>query len=315
MTADDRPTSIATTSPSEPRARGPIILCADDFAISEGVSAGIEALADERRLSATSALVTLPTWAAHSVRLARLRSQLALGLHLNLTLGAPLSAMPKLAPQGRLPALNGLIKRALLGRLDVAEIAREIDRQLDHFEQATGTTPDFVDGHQHAHVLPGVRTALLRVLQMRYPATTPDRRALLVRDPGDRVSAIVARGTEPVKALVIAALAIGFGGAVRRAGFATNSGFSGVSSFDEQRAFADELARFLSRPGARHLVMCHPGFPDAGLAALDPHTHRRRQEFDALMAADGLVEAIWHVDRRQAGEPIWPALIAPRGAG
>ena len=284
-----------------------VILCADDFAIADGVSRGIEELAQARRLSATSALVTLPTWSTHAGRLALLRPTLAVGLHVNLTLGAPLGAMPKLGSLGRLPPIGELTQRALLYRLDVDEIAGEIERQLAQFELATGFAPDFIDGHQHVHVLPQVRTALLQVLQRRFPAGSPQRRLLLVRNPADTIAAIYRRGVVPGKALVIAGLARGFADAVRRAGFTTNAGFSGASAFDVAVPYARELARFFAIPGGCHLVMCHPGYPDEALARLDPHTDRRRQELDAIMAADGLVEALWHIDRRRAGPaPMWP---------
>ena len=290
---------------------GDIIFCADDFAISDGVSRGIAELAQARRLSATSAIVTLPGWSGHASRLVVLRPLIAIGLHVNLTLGAPLGPMPTLAPLGRLPALGEIVRRALLRRLDRAEVAAEIARQLDRFELATGVAPDFVDGHQHVHALPMVRAALLDALQQRFAAG--DARAqLLVRDPADRIAAICRRGAAICKALVIAGLSGGFGAAVRRAGFATNSGFSGVSSFDVAVPFGGEVGRFFSVPGSRHLVMCHPGYPDAELARLDPHTERRRQEMDALLATDGLVEAIWHVDRQRArAEPMWPATRLP----
>ena len=69
------------------------ILCADDFAMSRGISDGILALAEAGRLSATSAMVNQPRWAEDAPRAVALRDRFALGLHLNLTFGAPLGAM------------------------------------------------------------------------------------------------------------------------------------------------------------------------------------------------------------------------------
>lgn len=303
----------APTGPFKPG--GNVILCADDYALSDGVSSGIEELARAGRLTATSALVTLPTWPKHAPRLARLRPTIAIGLHLNLTLGAPLGPMPGLAPLGRLPGLDKFVRLALSRRLDVDEIATEFERQLARFELATGFAPDFVDGHQHAHALPQVRTALSRALPRRFPDGRVNGQQVLVRDPGDHASAILRRGASPAKALFIAGLTRGFAVPLTAAGFVTNIGFSGVSSFDVKAPFGTELARFFAVPGRRHLVMCHPGYSDAALAALDPHTARRRQELDAIMAADGLVEAIWHIDRRREhGQPMWPDTAARSGA-
>lgn len=100
------------------------------------------------------------------------------------------------------------------------EIAAEITRQLDAFEEALGRPPDFVDGHQHVHVLPGVRRALLDILVRRYPAGS-----LYVRDPADSAAAIRARGVAVAKALVIAGLATGFRGAALKRGLRVNRGF------------------------------------------------------------------------------------------
>jgi predicted glycoside hydrolase/deacetylase ChbG (UPF0249 family) len=283
-----------------------VILVADDFAISEGVSRGIEGLAADGRLSATSAIVTLPTWTSagggHGARLAQLRNRIAIGLHLNLTLGAPLGPMPRLAPERRLPPHTSLLRRSLTGSLNADEIRAEILRQLEGFERETGNPPDYLDGHQHVHALPVVRSGLLQALETYDP-----QRRMLIRDPADRVRAIVKRGISVAKAAVIATVAAGFGAAMRRAGYRTNLGFAGVSAFDERSPYATELAAFFRAPGPRHLVMCHPGYPDDALAALDPVVGRRRQELDAIMSAPGLDDAIWHPTRDPVtGCASWP---------
>ena len=59
------------------------VLCADDYALTEGVSRGIEELARAGRLSATSALVTTRHWPEHARRVAGLRRHVQVGLHLN----------------------------------------------------------------------------------------------------------------------------------------------------------------------------------------------------------------------------------------
>lgn len=270
-----------------------VILCADDFAISEGVTKGIEELALARRLSATSAIVTLPGWAGQARRLAMLRPFVAIGLHLNLTLGAPLGDGPALAPGGEFHEHIDLVRRCLTGAISTNEIAAEVARQLLQFERGTGFRPDFVDGHQHVHALPRVRHALLGVLSDGYPDRKP-----LVRDPSDAAAKIVKRQTAAYKALIIHALSRGFGAKVRAAGFPTNHGFSGASAFDLDVPFERELGQFFTQRGPRHLVMCHPGYVDATLAELDSVVERRHQELDALFAAKRLDEAIWHVSGR-----------------
>lgn len=276
-----------------------LILCADDYALTEGVSRAIGELAAARRLSATSAMVTRPLWRAMAPRLAAHRGHLAVGLHLNLTLGPPAGAMPKLAPAGELPSRNALIVRALVGLLDADEIGDEIDRQLDAFEKGIGFAPDHVDGHEHVHTLPGIRTALLEHISRRYGPTKP-----LLRVPSDTWGAIRARKRQLAKAAAVRALSLGLAAHAYRLGIPTNAGFSGFSSFDLAIPYEQELAGALLATGPRHIVMCHPGHPDAELASLDPVVQRRRMEYDALMRDATLPERIWRPTRSADGAPV-----------
>lgn len=276
-----------------------IILCADDYALTEGVSRAVGELAAARRISATSALVTTPRWPAMAPRLVVHRGRIALGVHLNLTLGGPLGAMPGLAPNGTFPKREALVARALLGLVNPAEIAAQIERQLDAFEERVGFPPDHIDGHEHVHVLSGVRQPLFEVVARRYPGVKP-----LIRDPSDRRSAIAARGPPRAKAMLVAALALRFGAGARRRGLPTNEGFSGFSSFDVNEPYAEELERVLAEPGPRHILMCHPGHADAELAAVDPVVERRRMEYETLMRGIFLSDRIWRPSRGPDGPPV-----------
>jgi len=265
-----------------------VVLCADDFGMTEGVSRGIVKLARMGRLSATSVMTNRPWWPRLAPHLKELNGQVGVGLHLTLTLGEPLGAMPAFAPGGTFPAYGDLLRPAVSGSLPLHEISAEIDRQLGAFEAAFARPPDFVDGHQHVHVLPGIRRALLRVLQGRGL-----RGRVWVRDPGDRAAAIIERRVALGKALVVKGLATGFARAARLAGFATNQGFSGFSPFDAKRDTADDFRRFFAHLGARPIVMCHPGHVDAELRTLDPVVEPRQREYDYLSSPEfgALLEA------------------------
>jgi chitin disaccharide deacetylase len=278
-----------------------VILCADDYGISAGVTRSILELAGARRLSATSAMVTLPRWKEDGSALKAIRDRTAIGLHLNLTVGAPLGPLPSLAPDGQLPGIDVVVKAALLGRFKPGEIEAEVDRQLDAFEQAVGFPPDHIDGHQHVHALPRVRHAFLDAVSRRWrgAAVRP-----LIRDPWDRPSRIARRGRAMGKALGIAVLVAGFGQAARRCGMPTNIGFSGFSDFELGRSYREELVAAMAASGPRHLIMCHPGYADPELAAVDPVTKRREEEHAALMADESLPARIWHASRPAEAPPI-----------
>lgn len=253
------------------------VLCADDFALTDGVSRSILTLLESGRLTAAGAMTNRPHWRRLAREFAAHGAHADLGLHLNLTCAAPLGRMPQLAAGGELPPLGHVARGALASATIRREIAAEIARQLDAFEGATGVAPAFLDGHQHVHVLPGVRAAVLAILQARYKPGS-----VYLRDPSDSLRSIRARAVGARKALVIAGLARGLGAAASRRGIPVNRGFSGVSPFDPGRDFSADLARFLIAPGPAHLVMCHPGFVDAELEALDPVIATRPIEHAAL---------------------------------
>lgn len=258
-------------------------LVADDFALSPGVSRAILDLCEAGRLSGAGAMTNRPFWRDGACDFAALAGRVELGVHLNLTAGAPLGAMPRLAAGGTLPSPQTLLQKGL-DRQASAEIEAELARQIEAFIEATGRLPDFIDGHQHVHVLPGVRRALFAALERFWPKGSDAVRPWL-RDPADTPGRILARGVAAQKALTVATLALGFRGLARRHGFATNHGFAGFSAFDAARDYASDFATYLAAPGDAHLVMCHPGFVDDELRAIDSVVATRPLESSFLMSS------------------------------
>ncbi len=275
-----------------------VVLCADDYGMNAGVSRGILDLVQMGRVSATSCMANAPDWPRAARDLAGTRPEFGVGLHITLTWGRPLGAMPKLAANGQLPTLGALLKGSLAGRLPKVEIAQEIDRQLDVFCEALGRPPDFVDGHQHVHVLPGIRGAVFDALARRSWAG-----GVWLRDPSDRVAAILARRVAAAKAVIVGMLATGFRRDAHRAGFSTNESFSGFSLFDPARDVGSDVGSYLSALGRRPLVMCHPGRPDPseggggrapdGIsgARLAEHAYLASQAFADLLARRAIILA------------------------
>jgi predicted glycoside hydrolase/deacetylase ChbG (UPF0249 family) len=254
----------------------PFVLGADDYGIAPGVGAAIRALLARGRLSGTSCLVLSPHFGAEAPKLRGLAHRGDVGLHLALTQLAPLGPMPRLAPAGRLPSPGLLVALALSRRLDPAEIGAEIDRQLDAFERAFGRAPDYVDGHHHVQQLPVVREALIARFRARLP------RGTALRVCAEPLGAVLRRGVAMPRAAAIALLGRGLRRLADAAGIASNRRFAGVRDFTENRPYRALFRRFLQGPAAGLAVMCHPGHPDAALAALDPVTGARQGEFDYL---------------------------------
>jgi predicted glycoside hydrolase/deacetylase ChbG (UPF0249 family) len=253
-----------------------VVLCADDFGLSDGVSRGILELAEAGRLSATGAMTNMPGWRRLAHELKPFEGRIGIGLHLNLTTGSPLGRMGRLTSGAFLP-LKDLLPKALTGSLPVDAIRDEISRQLDAFEELHGAPPAFVDGHQHVHILPVIRRALLKVLTGRGYAGR-----LWLRDPSDKTVSILNRRIGRGKAVIVGALAGGFRRSADAAGFDTNMGFSGFAPFDlsvpANRIFEDALKGL----GPRPVVMCHPGYVDDELRRLDPAVESRLTELAYL---------------------------------
>src|SRR5437763_13224710 len=141
-----------------------IWLCADDYAIAPGVGAAIRELIARGRLNATSVMVVAPSFAAEAPPLAALAAErhAAVGLHVTLTgRFRPLTAFRPEA-DGTFPPLHEIARRAFLRRLDASALTAEVEAQLAAFTAAFGRAPDFVDGHQHVHLFPHIRDAVLR---------------------------------------------------------------------------------------------------------------------------------------------------------
>ncbi len=250
-------------------------LCADDYAMTPGVSRGILEALEAGALSATSAMTTSPTWPEAAPALLPYVGRADLGLHLNLTLGAPLGPMPVFAPGGRLPTIGAILRMARAGTLPLDELADEIGRQMDRFTSVLGRPPDHVDGHQHVHVVGPVRGVFCAALATRVWRPW-------LRDCGDRPDRILRRRTTLAKAFGLSLVAHGWRAQAARLRFPTNEGFAGFSTFDPSSDYAALFERYLKAPGHRHLIMCHPGHVDDALRRLDPVVETRERELSFL---------------------------------
>jgi predicted glycoside hydrolase/deacetylase ChbG (UPF0249 family) len=263
------------------RATRRIWLCADDFGISSSVNTAIRDLVVRGRLNATSVLVAAPSFnRGEAIALAALNSvkpRVAIGLHLALT--APFRPVSKdFAPlrEGAFLPLVATASHAVMHRFARDALVREISGQMQAFAAAFGRPPDFVDGHQHVHLLPQIDDALLRVVK----DVAPDA---WVRQCG-RALPFAARFADR-KALLLDAFSHRFRRAAAALGVRTNPAFAGAYEFDEDADFAVLFPRFLDALPDGGVVMCHPGFVDAELRRLDPLTTLREKEY-AFLAGD-----------------------------
>ena len=217
-------------------------------------------------------MVTLPGFADAVARTHAL-PQLGVGLHFDLTTGAPVSppgAVPSLVDRrsGAFVSLPRLALRALTGRLRAEEVATECAAQLGRL-RAAGVSVTHLDSHRHVHALPGVwapvvataRDAGVRIVRVPVepPPFAPAGLRLAVLGISWRVAA---RADRPADAVRVRALALRGG-----------------------ERFGPRLLRLLDHlPAGTTELVVHPGYADADLARWDPYIAGRERELAALLS-------------------------------
>jgi predicted glycoside hydrolase/deacetylase ChbG (UPF0249 family) len=264
-----------------------IILCADDYALNPQVTRGILLLAQQQRLSATSAMVEAPSWKQAARELPR-NCSFGVGLHLNLT-----QAFSGQADAGLIGTLPAWILRAYSRSVPRQRLRQAIERQLDLFEEAMGKAPDYIDGHQHVHQFPVVRDALLDALCARYAES---------QRPWIRRTRPPSGQPAPFKDRVIAWLGdAALGSQMCRRGFSGNPALIGVYGFDgDEQAYRERLQGWVTQAPAGSVLMCHPaqGAPDPS----DPIGDARQREF-AVLASDWFGQMLAQSDVSLTADP------------
>src|SRR6202163_4489815 len=231
-----------------------IWLCADDYGLSPGVNRAIRDLIERGRLNATSAMVIGPAIGRDEVSL--LQGAVAnsprceIGLHVTLTAPfRPLTMHFQPLDGGMFLSFPKLLRAGLLRRLDPEIMHAELMVQLSAFNEMFGRAPDFVDGHQHAQLFPGVRDAFLTAVKAAAPNAW-------VRQ-GGRNRPLARRFGTP-KALFLDLLSAQFRTRASRANIAFNPGFAGAYDFSQQPDFGVLMRQFLDGLPGGGLIMCHP---------------------------------------------------------
>lgn len=242
---------------------------ADDFGLGREHDRVILDLIERRRLEGTSVMIDGGIATADVERLRLLRDHGAqVGLHLNVT--------HDFSGKDAHRSIGRLLRTCLSGSVP-QDIRQEFQRQTAAFQTIFGFLPDYYDGHQHCHCLPGldaIAAALPHMaetwIRVPLPATFSGL-TLNVRAGGPKV-------------LLIAALAARAARTFRKAGRATNRDFSGFLRLDDPDQVVSWLPRLLKATPAEGLVMVHPG------SATDPvqcpgHTAECRQIEAAILSA------------------------------
>jgi hypothetical protein len=254
----------------EPTTLGPppIVVCADDYGRDAATSAVIRELLAAGRINATTCLVEAATWAAEAKALRDLgdiHRGMAIGLHLNLTERLANSFDVSLIA----PIASHIARAFIPARPDYENaVYVAFQAQWKAFVEGLGRPPDFIDGHEHAHLLPAPRRALFRLAA----ETGFDGWVRQCRTRSRRPS---------LKRLILDPLSVWFEREADARGLATNPGFGGLRRFDPAEDMAALWRVDLAAMGEGGLLMVHPGAP-----ADDRAGQCRDQEARLLAALD-----------------------------
>ena len=254
-----------------------LIVNADDFGLSAGVNQGIQDAALAGVVTSATMMVNTPGFDDAVRCAAGLRGTLGVGLHLNLTTGAPVaraSEVPSLVDgAGRFLPLARLLRRALAGGVRPADVRREADAQFARL-RAAGIAPTHADSHRHVHVFPAMRGA--------FAAAAAAAGVRAVRRPLEPLGARPANTAGVVKrALLTAAWAAPSRGPRPVPG---TDAFRGIVLLGVPGFEVDLLALLNALPEGSTELMVHPGTNDPSVVGWDTYIAERAVELAALLS-------------------------------
>ncbi|HUJ39143.1 MAG TPA: ChbG/HpnK family deacetylase [Candidatus Acidoferrales bacterium] len=274
-----------------------LIVNADDFGMAPGVN---RAILDAHRTGIVTSTSLLANSLAFddAVAAARATPSLAVGVHLNLTEGRPISRPALLGTllnsSGEfLGSAEALFLRLVTGRVPLDAVEREYHAQIQRVF-AAGLRPTHLDGHQHVHMWPPIFSLTARLAAeygLAGVRSSRERRAGIPR---------LWRRNAPVRGKILLQAGVGLGlaflavasrAALAAAGVAAPDYFYGVSStgFLDRDTLAGVLQDV---PEGVSELMCHPGYVDAALERVSTRLLRQREtEFEAVAGPEFRIQA------------------------
>lgn len=145
-----------------------LIVNADDYGHTPGVSQGIRESHLRGIVTSTTAMMNMPGVDEALQKAVQECPRLGLGVHLVLTTGAPLLPASQvyslITGDNSFPDESDLIQR--LSMLDLDEVRMEWRAQIERFLSVTGRPPDHLDSHHHISFLsPGLFQVMLELAQ------------------------------------------------------------------------------------------------------------------------------------------------------
>ena len=246
-----------------------LIVNADDLGWTAGVNRGITEAHSNGIVTSASLLANGEAF-AEAAELTRGTRGLGVGVHLNLSDGAPVAA------RNAVPSLlnntgefeggpDALLLKIAMRAVSMQEVETEWEAQITKV-RAAGVDPTHLDGHKHVHMLPGLFPIALRLAKrhgigsIRVSHEASNLRAAL--SAGDLHATVVLK--QGVQARGLKLLARDAREQAERAGISAADYFCGIAQTGELTK--QGVMRLLrSLPEGTTELMCHPGYADDAL--------------------------------------------------
>jgi len=260
-----------------------LIINADDYGLSRGITEGILLTHRKGLLTSASLMVNQPA-TEYAVRKAPEAPQLGIGIHLNLTEGKPVlpkERVPTLVnPAGEFPGPAEMGRRLLRWRASTAEIEAEFRAQI-RLMKSLGLVPTHADSHHRIHMYPAAARAFFKAVTSEgiRRARAPRKRYWPAsgRLGGPHIGPLYRRLAaksylEFLQSFVFRGLRLPDAGVTFHPRYGNNLG---------QLPEAWRATLEFMPPGAYEL-WCHPGFPQSGFSETDSLSERRELEIEIL---------------------------------
>lgn len=234
-----------------------VIVCADDYGFDAAVSEGILDCVDVGMVSAVSCMTLSPHWPEQAQAIVSRRQRADFGLHLDV------NEFADYAPRR---SLTGWIAASYTRKISLKDARNWVDAQLNAFEKSAGFAPRFVDGHQHVHQLPVLRSAVLDAITKRYGTTCALRDCRPRHWRGGKAALIGLLGARSLA------------GEAKRCGLAQNIDFAGVYNFSNTCAYGERIAKWLASLDDLGMLMTHPSRAGSTSGQLDAIRAARQRE-------------------------------------
>jgi predicted glycoside hydrolase/deacetylase ChbG (UPF0249 family) len=267
-----------------------MIINADDMGMSAGVTQGILDSIMYGVVSSTTLMVNMPS-ASHAAALA-VQHKLAVGLHLNVTTGRPLSPCDQVRslvrPDGSFYSHKEFIRRLLGWQIALHDLYREFSAQVETALRM-GLQPTHLDTHHHTHLLLPVASVLMRIgCHYGIAKTRTTRTTDMAMRQLSTAPLLPSSGFKRwYKALVAMRLRRRLRMAAWRmepSAFRTVTQGTLSSALDEWMFFLQQVQKL---PGSVVVeVPCHPAYVDDELRRYATYTEQREEEVKVLTSPE-----------------------------